>query len=84
VTGPPPGSESLAGGRVAEGKLTKLTSGALHINNENVEEDWLDDDQVSAMNTGVNGPGRRAAAVSSESRVPGPGGLASRLARTQA
>ena len=31
-------------------------SGALHINNENVAEDWLDDDQVSAFNVGGNGP----------------------------
>ena len=30
--------------------------GALHINNENVSEDWLDDDQVSDMATGGNGP----------------------------
>ena len=36
--------------------MTNLSSGALHINNDNVAEDWLDDDQVSAMNTGVNGP----------------------------
>ena len=31
-------------------------SGALHINNSNAAEDWLDDDQVSALNTGGNGP----------------------------
>ena len=30
--------------------------GALHINNDNVKEDWLDDDQVSDMSTGGNGP----------------------------
>ena len=30
--------------------------GALHINNENVAEDWLDDDQASAFNVGGNGP----------------------------
>jgi hypothetical protein len=50
------GKKRFSFSEVTEGKLTKLASGALHINNENVEEDWLDDDQVSAMNTGVNGP----------------------------
>jgi hypothetical protein len=30
--------------------------GALHIDNTRVAEDWLDDDQVSALNTGGNGP----------------------------
>ena len=33
-----------------------MWTGALHINKDNVAEDWLDDDQVSAMNTGGNGP----------------------------
>ena len=30
--------------------------GALHIDSTNVAEDWLSDDQVSAMNVGGNGP----------------------------
>ena len=33
-----------------------MGAGALHIDNTRVAEDWLDDDQVSAMNTGGNGP----------------------------
>jgi hypothetical protein len=31
-------------------------TGIEHINADNVAEDWLADDQVSAMNVGVNGP----------------------------
>ena len=34
----------------------RFGSGALHIDSSNAAEDWLDDDQVSAMNTGGNGP----------------------------
>ena len=30
--------------------------GAAHMNVDNVAEDWLDDDQVSDMSAGVNGP----------------------------
>ena len=30
--------------------------GALHITNDNVAESWLDDDQVSDMSAGGNGP----------------------------
>ena len=30
--------------------------GAAHMNVDNVSEDWLDDDQVSDMAAGVNGP----------------------------
>jgi hypothetical protein len=41
---------------IAFEKLTKVSSGALHIENDRAAEDWLDDDQVSAMNTGGNGP----------------------------
>ena len=33
-----------------------LPSGIAHITNDNVAETWLADDQVSAMNVGVNGP----------------------------
>jgi hypothetical protein len=33
-----------------------MSSGIEHINADNVAEDWLADDQVSAMNVGVNGP----------------------------
>ena len=31
-------------------------AGATHLNADNVHEDWLDDDQASDFNAGVNGP----------------------------
>ena len=33
-----------------------MNSGAAHMNVDNVSEDWLDDDQVSDMAVGGNGP----------------------------
>ena len=46
--------DSVTGGTAATN--ANIYFGALHIDNTNVKEDWLDDDQVSAMNTGGNGP----------------------------
>jgi hypothetical protein len=51
---------SVTGGHSFPGGTTVTNAniyfGALHINNANVAETWLDDDQVSDMNTGGNGP----------------------------
>ncbi len=38
------------------GNNSVLNTGGAHIDKDNVAENWLGDDQVSAMNVGGNGP----------------------------